>query len=266
MNKNEFKRHLNENKMEGLAITCSVIDEICGFNWAGIANDGISSIMDVHEGRVKPERVPNPLFISHGHEAVGNHSPKVKKYLRNRRWKKIGGGLVSLGGNFGSVVTQVNTTGIARHTRASAKTLAHIARINQISKRFKQSEYLTELCAVVMLMKKIKATTRGGQLVSDCIPMALASGLIGCGASVFGGVMAAKHKAIVAQTSVLLHWRAFQELQLCKVFGGSGPAMDIVRELFAQAIRSGEPDYGKADALIKEPAGWVAIQDKINLI
>ena len=78
--------------------------------------------------------------------------------------------------------------------------------------------------------------------------------------------MAARHKEIAAQTALLLHWRAFQEYQLTKVFGGDGPAMRIVRELFAQAIRSGEPNYCKVDAIINEPAGWVAIKDKINLI
>ena len=262
----KFKEAVSDHALDALGFAASVVDQLTDTNIASMVSDAIGSTSDLAECRGSPDHNPNPLFIANGHEATGNHSPNVKKYLKKRKWKKFGGSVVSFAGNVGSIATQVNTTGAARHARAEVKTVAHIARLRTISGQFKQSKYLSELCSVLLKMKAIKAGARGGALAADLIPVALASGLVGAGAAIGGAIAVKRQKNLVLQTAVQLHWRAFQELQLTAITGGNGPAMRMVRELFGQTIRRGEVDWSKADSYIKEPSGWMVIQDKLNLI
>lgn len=265
LSKKKAKEAVSDHAMDALGFAASVVDELSGTNVASMVSDGIGSSMDLRGTKGHPDRNPNPLFIANGHDGP-NDSPNVKKYLKRRKWKKFGGSLVSFAGNIGSIATQVNVSGAARHARAETKTIAHLARLNSISKKFKQSEYLTKLCNVLIRMKMIKAGARGGALAADLIPVAIASGIVGTTASVGGTIAVKTQKALVLQTALQLHWRAYQEIKLAGVFGGSGPAMDMIRELFGQAIRYGEVDWTKADAYIREPAGWMVIQDKLNLV
>ena len=261
-----YKEAVSDQALEALGLAASVVDQLTDTNIATIVKDTIGGGKDLADCRGSAERNPNPLFLANGHDATGNHSPNVKKYLRHRKWKKFGGSVVSLVGNVGSIATQVNTSGAAKHARAEIKTIAHIARLNAISKQFKQSQYLTELCNVLLKMKMIKAGARGGALAADLIPVALASGLVGASAAVGGAIAVKRQKNLVLQTAIQLHWRAYQEIQLTAITGGNGPAMRMVRELFGQTIRYGEVDWTKADNYIKEPSGWMVIQDKLNLI
>jgi hypothetical protein len=260
------KEAVSDYGLDTLGLAASVVDQLTNTNFASMATDSIGGVIDLADCKGSPEHNPNPLFIANGHDALGNHSPNVKKYLRKRKWKKFGGSAVSLAGNIGSIATLVNTSGAARHARAETKTIAHIVRLNNISKQFKQSRYLTDLCNALLKMKTIKAGARGGALAADLIPVALASGLVGAGAAVGGAIAVKRQKNLVLQTALQLHWRAYQEIKLTAIAGGTGPAMRMVRELFGQTVRHGEVDWSKPDNYIKEPSGWMVIQDKLNLI
>ncbi|MET4695809.1 hypothetical protein [Endozoicomonas lisbonensis] len=264
MKKEQFKELVSDYALDGLSLVASIVDELTNTNIGSMISDGVANISEA-AGSSEPASTPNPLFISHGHIFDGQ-SKIVQHYFFNRKLKKIGGGIFSAVGNLGSAATQVNATGIARHARAEAKTIAHITRLKQLSSRFSQSEYLTQLCAVLLKMKTLKAISRGGQLAADCIPMSIASGVVGAASGIGGGIVANKYSSLVLQTSILLHWRAFQELQLSSTFGGSGPATQMVHELFGQTLRRGAPDWSKVDSYVRDPAGWTVIQDKINLI
>lgn len=264
MRKDEFTDLVSDHALDGLSLTALVIDQLTNTNIASMISSSVANIAEA-AGDSKPASTPNPLFISQGHSFDGC-SETVRHYFFSRSLKKFGGGLVSTIGTIGSIGTQVNATGIARHARAEAKTIAHITRLRQISSRFSQSEYLTQLFTVLLEMKTLKAVSRGGQLIADCIPVAIASSLVGLASGVGGSIVAKKYSSLVLQTSILLHWRAFQELQLISTFGGSGPAIQMVHELFGQTLRRGTPDWSKVDSYIHDPAGWTVIQDKINLI
>lgn len=266
LTKKKAKEAVSNHAMDALGFAASVVDQLTDTNVASMVTDGIGGSMDLHDCKGHPDRNPNPLFTANGHDVAGATSPNVKKYLKKRKWKKFGGSMVSFAGNIGSIATQVNVSGAARHARAETKTIAHLVRLRDISKKFKQSDYLTGLCKVLIRMKMIKAGARGGALTADLIPVAIASGIVGTTAAVGGSIAVRAQKALVLQTALQLHWRAYQELKLTSVFGGTGPAMRMVRELFGQAIRHGEVDWTKADAYIREPAGWMVIQDKLNLV
>lgn len=71
---------------------------------------------------------------------------------------------------------------------------------------------------------------------------------------------------LVLATSADLHWRGFQELALSRTFGGEGPAMRILKELFIR--RGATRVFGQYDVekIIREPNGWMAVKDKLLLM
>jgi hypothetical protein len=114
-------------------------------------------------------------------------------------------------------------------------------------------------------------TVRGTSLVGACIPIpaaGLTTGLVA--AAVNAGAKLTLSKACIA-TSLELHWRARQEQFMSgKVLragtGKIGPASRIVWELFTK--RGVTRILGKydIDGIVHEPAGWMAINDKLMLI
>ena len=76
---------------------------------------------------------------------------------------------------------------------------------------------------------------------------------------------------LVARTSMELHWRAYQEQAISGFIGQSsqgavGPASSMVREIFKR--RGLTRIFGKydSDRFIREPGGWMALNDKLMLI
>jgi hypothetical protein len=214
---------------------------------------------------------PNPHMVQNGHaemKITGDDCPKCRKYFRIRTLKKVGGSIFSGVGSLASSSTGgVNVTGAARHGRAEVKTIAHLAKLHQQSKTIKQSQFLSTLIGVIMTMKAIKAANQGGALAADLIPVPIIDTLIGATVSKKSQSMAKGMKKAVEWASIELHWRSFQEMKLAGP-KGSGPAMRMVRELFNQAFFKFPWESGAlaADQYITEPAGWMVIQDKLNLI
>ncbi len=258
---------IDENLLDALAVAATVVDCITDTNYASIASDSIATLNEARGGVDK--YVPNPRFIQNGHaesDTGGAESPNCKRYFKIRLAKKIGGGLVSVVGNVGSIWTQVNVGAAAKHASSEAKNIAHLIKLYKMSQTIKQSEYLTKLINVLMVMKGVKAATQGGSLAAALIPNAIASGAVGI-ATAIGGKAAVKLKGrAVTWAALELHWRAFTEMKIGR--GGTGPAQRMVRELFNQALVTLPFEAGAAgaDKYILEPSGWMVIQDKLNLV
>lgn len=245
------------------------------------AADSVQSFSDTEIGKVLVDgakaakgRVskyaPNPHMVQNGHaekSITGDDCPKCRKYFRIRTLKKVGGSLFSGAGSLASGSTGgVNVTGALRHGRAEVKTIAHLVKLGEQAKTIKQSQFLCKLMAVIVAMKTIKAINQGGALAADLIPIPGISA-VSTVMNRASRVTAKGMGAAVKWASVELHWRAFQEMKLAGP-RGSGPAMRMVRELFNQAFFKFPWESGAlaADQYILEPAGWMVVQDKLNLI
>lgn len=246
------------------------------------ASEEIESFMDSDVGDIAKDvfkdakghiskYAPNPHMVENGHaegKISGDDCPKCRKYFRMRTVKKIGGSIFSgIGSAASSQTAGVNVTGALRHGRAEVKTIAHLVKLKKQAEGIKQSQFLTKLMSVMLVMKTIKAANQGGALAADLIPVPIIDSLIGATVSKTSKRAAKGMKGAVKWASVELHWRAFQELKISRG-QGSGPAMRMVRELFNQAFFKFPWESGAAgaDKYILEPAGWMVIQDKLNLI
>lgn len=252
----------------------------------GDASDFIDSFSDSDEGEAlqkigkalskalkkkKVEYTPNPHLVQNGHaetEISGDDCPNCASYFRKRKLKKFFGGAVSKLGSAGAAATGgVNVGGALRHGRAEVKTIAHLVKLKKQAEGIKQSQFLTKLMSVLLTMKAIKAATQGAALACDLIPVPIVDQIIGAAGSIGGAVAKRKMKKAVTWVSMELHWRAFQEIKISRG-QGSGPAMRMVRELFNQAFFAFPWESGPAgaDRFMLEPAGWMVLQDKLNLI
>lgn len=211
----------------------------------------------------------NPYFIGNGQDAA--NSPLTAKYLLNRKYKDMGANTSSVVGAVASVWTAVDVSGIALHSNATGTTAAHLAVLGDMASRSRKTGTVAQWLDIAMRMKIVKATVRGASLAGAAVPIpavGLATGLLASAAST--GAKLTLTKACTA-TALELHWRAKQEQfmsgTVTGVTGGAvGPASRIVSELFTK--RGITRVLGKYNtmAIINEPAGWMAINDKLLLI
>lgn len=101
-----------------------------------------------------------------------------------------------------------NQTHLAARCMARPTIKARRPPFQEISK---QSDYLTQLCNVLIRMKMIKAGARDGTLAADLIPMALISGVVGTAANIGGALAVKSQERLVLQTA--------QQLQLAGLSG-----------------------------------------------
>lgn len=267
---------------DAFAVCCAVgdvvIGQTTGFDLEVMGK--LATLVDIGKSTkeaMEPHlRGVNPYFITHKVDELDttNHSPKCKRYFKMRRIKRIGGSITSGVGSVLGSVTQVNVLGLARHGRAEASTALHLYRFHAMSKQVKQSRFLSDLIAVMIKAKGIKAGVRGAQFVSDTIPQALAGGsiisaVVGGVGSVAGGMAMKKMSGAITLAAIEMHWRAYQELKVGAAFGGgSGPAMRMIRELMnSPVLDKVKPLAGvPADVYIREPFGHLVIRDKLMLI
>ena len=246
----------------------AVVDGATGGCVGGVINGSLQTLSDGIKHKQGTGLVPNPWFVFNGHD--DKESPYTQKYLRNRGRKKLAGGLFSIGGGLGSTVTQVDVAGIMQHGNAVASTGAHLIKLNNMAKSYKQSRTLSGWFDLLIRMKTVKAGVRGTQLVGSSIPVAGVSITAGIAAAVAKLGIKVTYTNICLMTSADLHWRAFQEQAisggLLGKTGKVGPASNMIYELFTR--RGVTRVFGKydIDAIIKEPAGWMAISDKLLLI
>ncbi|VUD41420.1 hypothetical protein TDB9533_00484 [Thalassocella blandensis] len=244
------------------------IKELCPVPATGIALSVLKVVLASKSGAAS--LIDNPYFIGNGHDE--GTSPKTAKYLLNRNYKDIGANSASIAGAVTSVWTAVDVPGIGLHANATGCTAAHLKVFSNMARRSRCTGTISQWLDVVIKMKLLKATARGSSLVGASVPIPAAgitTGIISTAIST--GAKLTLTKACTA-TALELHWRAKQEQfmsgsVLGKGTGGSvGPASRIVAELFTK--RGMTRLLGKYDtmAIINEPAGWMAINDKLLLI
>lgn len=254
--------------VEGVA---AVLDGVNQVPIVGPASNLAKMIVSVAKGSGANEMLDNPYFIGNGH-GEDDPSSVTAKYLKGRMAKGLVGGGASIVGAVGSVWTAVDVAAIGMHTNAVGTTAVHLGVLADMYRKSRKGGTVANWLELVVKMKSIKLTARTTSLVGVCIPIPAAgitTGLIA--AAVAAGGKLTLSKACVA-TSIELHWRAKQEQFMSgKVLkadtgGAVGPASRIVWELFTK--RGITRILGKYDiaAIVDEPAGWMAINDKLLLI
>lgn len=214
--------------------------------------------------------VPNPWFVLNGHEDADNS--RTQRYLESRSWKSIGGSALSLGGTAASASTWgVNVADIAIHGNAVGSTAGHMVGLIAIAadKRYREARAVQDWLKLVMAMKTAKATLRTGSLIGGIVPgAALPTGIAMTVAKM--GIKLTLSKACLT-TAAAIHWRAYQEQAISGGLklgtgGKIGPASRIFWEIFTR--RGVTALFGKydIDALVREPGGWLALNDKLMLI
>jgi hypothetical protein len=225
----------------------------------------------------------NPWFTANGHDE--GQSPETQTYLRNRSWKTFGGAAVSLAGNVAEIATHgVNVSGAAQHLSAFGSTGGHLLGISAIARSSKKTVTIARWCDAIMKMKWHKLAARGLQIADDVIPIPIADQAVNIAAAAAALGYKIKLGELCYITAIEIHWRAFQE-QTISAFpprrpmanGGIGetpqrrrsttikvgPASRIFAEIFAR--RGATAVFGSYNvaALIHEPAGWMALGDKL---
>ncbi len=247
--------------------TASVVDAGAGTSLGNGVTVG-KIIINKARGKKDPGLVPNPWFVVNGHEA--GDTSHTKKYLKNRGYKKKASTGVGVVGTATSQYTQVDVAGIMKHGNAVGSTAAHIHKLRSIASGHRQSKTLTGWFDLLIKMKALKAGTRGTQLTGAAIPVGavgLATGITS--AAMQMGIKLTMTKVCLA-TAADIHWRAYQEQAISGGLklgtGKVGPATNIMYEIFTR--RGATRIFGKydVDKIIKDPAGWMALNDKLMLI
>ncbi len=248
-------------------VTAAICDGASDIPIVGIVSGAVGALYGAMKD-AKPEMVPNPWFIWNGHDEPSY--AYTKKYLRNRNLKNLASGLLGSAGSAGSIATQVDVAGIMIHGNAVASTAMHMIKLKAIGAGYKRSETITSWVDLLMKMKAFKAGIRGTQFAGAAIPIGaigITTGVIAAGVKL--GVKLTQTKACLATASAL-HWRAYQEQAISGGLLGKrgqvGPASKILYEIFEK--RGATRIFGKyeVDKIIKEPSGWMCVNDKLMLI
>lgn len=249
--------------------TATIIDGVTDTSFASIACGGLQTLTDtVRHKKAGKELKPNPWFVMNGHDEGSNEY--TRKYLRNRSAKGIASGVIGIAGAAGSIVTQADVAGILQHGNAVGSTSAHLIKLHNMAKIYKRSRTLSGWFDVLIRMKAMKTGLRGTQLVGSAVPVAGVGIATGLAASAGKLGIKLRYTNTCLITAVDMHWRAFQEQAISGgLFGKTGkigPASNMLHELFTR--RGATRVLGKydVDAIIREPAGWMAVSDKLLLL
>jgi len=252
-----------------------------------LGHDVIVNIIEWAGKRKAKELPANPLI--NPFYTMSSQNIKTEAYFKKRMVKKIAGDAVSFTGGILSGATHVNTLGAVRHGRSDAKTIAHLIRLKKMLKKFKSRGLVREceLCELIINCKKLKIESQSAALASDCIPGNVVTGTATTVMSFAHGqslaLRLANMSVDIENVAKKLHSQAVDDLySLTKGVKYNGtPALDMVRELFAQITQIEKErvlinvgghklkfggEHHRADKLMGESAGWLVIVDKLNLI
>ncbi len=211
--------------------------------------------------------IQNPSFLANGH---GGRSPSTRKYFSSRGLKNFGGGAASFASGLASGVTMVDTVGIVQGANAVGTTTAHLVGVKAAGARFKKSQTITRWVDAIIAAKSAKLGVRAAGLAGSAIPIPAVGLGIGIATTVAKLGIKVTMQNLITRTSMEVHWRAYQELAISRGLSGgtgaAGPASAMFYEIFTK--RGITRIFGKydAEALIKEPGGWMALRDKLMLI
>lgn len=254
--------------VEGVA---AVLDGVNQVPIVGPASNLAKMIVATAKGSGANEMLDNPYFVGNGH-GEDDPSAVTAKYLKSRFRKGLAGSGASVVGAVGSVWTAVDVAAIGMHGNAVGTTAVHLGIFADMYRKSRKGGTVAEWLEIVVKVKTVKLTVRTTSLVGACIPIPAAgitTGLIAAAVAAGGKITLSK---ACAATAIELHWRAKQEQFMSgKVLGAAtggsvGPASRIVWELFTK--RGITRILGAYDiaAIVNEPAGWMAINDKLLLI
>jgi hypothetical protein len=212
----------------------------------------------------------NQYFADFGHD--GAESPLTNEYLYHRSLKSFGGSVAGIiGGVVQPLAHGVDPISTAVHATSAANTSIHLLMLKKIADKSKNSTKLSHSLDLIIRIKSIKLAARTVSLAAAVIPFAPAQTAGG----VLGAVIGQGVKLTTGQAYQLcameIHWQAFREQAVSGgkklgTGGNVGPASQIVWELFNR--RSYGRLLGKYDVgtIVSEPAGFMAIADKIMLL
>lgn len=212
------------------------------------------------KGELDRGLVPNPYFVMTG--VTGPRSKETKSYLRWRMGKNFMATVFKWGGSAASAVTYVDVGTASLGAQALALTGAHAYKLVKLRQKYANAEFrgYVDLC---LKAKAVKATSRGAETALALIPGVCIAATIGTAAAQAVLKLGAKvtlHKAI-DRMAQLVHFHANLE----QADSGAKPATELMKELFT---RRGVMCLCQYDvpALVREPAGWMALADKLKLI
>ena len=253
--------------MEGVT---TLIDGLTGTTVAGLAAGSLKTLRDGISSSGGIDTVPNPWFVWNGHADEDSDISYTKKYLKRRAYKSVGGGILGLAGVASSQVTQVDVAGIGMHSNAVVSSSMHLMKLKSIGSGHKGSDTITGWVDLLVRMKALKIGVRGAQLAGAAIPVGAVGIAAGLAAAAVKLGVTLTHTKACAITSANIHWRAYQEQAISVGRFGSGgkigPASNMMYEIFCR--RGATRIFGKydVDRIIKEPTGWMCLNDKLLLI
>lgn len=220
--------------------------------------------------------VPNPFFVLNGIcDADDESSPHTASYLRGRLGKSLGSTAQSLTTGSLKAFTVVDPTTMAMAGASIGSTIAHMLMLSKLAQKWKNSTTVTGWIDLILKLKVAKLGHKTLAVVSASIPylppgtslaieaLAKIPSIAGVGESV---AVSLAGGAIIKRVAIELHWRAYREQVLARTGGAVGPASAILVELFTKRAQTRLLGKHNTDALVKEPAGWMAIADKIGLL
>jgi hypothetical protein len=220
--------------------------------------------------------VPNPFFVLNGICAADDDSSDATaRYLQGR----LGKSLASIGQSLitGSLkaFTVVDPATMVVAGASIGSTIAHTVALAAIARRWRSSTTISAWIDCLLVLKLAKLGHKTLSMVSASIPymppgtstalQALAELPTVAGYAESLGAAAAGG-AVVKRVAIELHWRAYREHAMARSGGAVGPASAILVELFTKRTETRLLGKHDIDAIIREPAGWMAISDKIALL
>lgn len=261
-----------EAALQGISIGAQALEAVIGFPVSLLVEGGMT-LKDIYDASQKKDLIANPKLEPYGfHEGP---SPTTKKYLFERKMKKIGGAAFSLVGTGFQVAQDVagfgfggiDSFGLAKHGVAEASTIGHLTRLGFLASKVKQSQYLTGLVNDMIKVKAAKAGFRGGKMAAAAIPNSIASNAVALAVGLGQAATEVMMKELCGRVALEVHFRASLELRVGASFGGGyGPAAMMAQELLNHTLSTGYAPTTKVRSFLEEPAGHLVIFDKLSML
>lgn len=209
---------------------------------------------------------PNPRFVANGHDGTSRHT---WNYLSARALTNVNSAGLEAVSAVASGVTQVDIAGAGKAGNALSSTVVHMVQLRAIGAHYRQSDTITAWIDAVLRAKAMKSGIRAADLAGAAIPI----GAAGIGTAVATAMAKAGVQltmgTLIGRVAMELHWRAYVEMMIgdTKKSGKpTGPASAVLFELFRRrGLTRFRGQYDVA-ALIHEPAGFLAVRDKLLLL
>ena len=210
---------------QATGVGAQLVEDTTGFPVATLLSTGMT-VKDLMDAASEKSPITNPLMCAHyGFAKHGEASSATRSYMTKRSIKKMAGigydvvgkgmqmGLDAAG--FG--MAGIDAFGLGKHGAAEASTIAHLTRLGILSRKVKQSTYLTGLVTDLCKVKATKAAYRGGKMAAAAIPNTIASTAVSITVSIGGAAAKAMMEDLICRLSCEIHWRAYQELTIGRV-------------------------------------------------